>query len=59
MKNVQNTKNVIHLPKEFHSKVTGYYNSIDRVLASKYGFPVNTKVRDIIKTLDFNKQYNF
>jgi hypothetical protein len=52
--NIHNTNNVIKLASgkgSIHAKVTGYYNSIME--------GTNMTVRDYVKTLSYDKQYEF
>ena len=52
MKNIHNTKNVIHLPKEVHDEITRVYSRWKKVIDKQY-----SHYRDYIKTLDFDRQY--
>jgi len=48
---IHNTRNLVSIPKDLHAKVTGHYNSLMR--GSK------TLVRDHVKTLSFEEQYQY
>jgi len=50
MENIHNTKNVVHLPKEVHSEITGYYNRVYELNGVRY-----SRFRDYINTLNNNK----
>ena len=54
MKNIHNTKNVIHLPKEVHDEITRVYGTWDRI-----NWVLYSRVRDYVKTLSFDKQYEY
>lgn len=54
VRKIHNTKNLIRLPNgkgSIHAKVSGYYSS--------YYKDSHIRVRDYVKTLSFDEQYNF
>lgn len=52
MKNIHNTKNVLHLPTSVHNAIIGHYNWSIKIWNIQY-----SHYRDYVKTLNFDKQY--
>lgn len=54
MKNIHNTKNVVHLPSKIHNDISVYYSKAYRDIISWIRY---SHYRDYVKTLNFDKQY--